>query len=191
MIYDDNLWAEKIWYQDLEIPLQDIKTECLKAKEKDPEGVIKSNMGGWQSNTEKFNFLEEFYKASKPLINHISVEMGLKSSFYIETVESWININQPKDINMPHNHRGNLLSSVFYVESTDMDATVNFIMPNEEVKQYYFQDYLVPSMYSSPQVNYAPIEGRLIIFPGYLKHWVAPSTKRRISIATNYDVVKG
>jgi len=189
MIYEDSLWAEKIWYQDLQIPLEEIKAECLKVREEDQEGVQKSNEGGWHSQEEKFPFLEPLFEASKDLVHYAIVEMGLKSELYVEPVKSWININDTKDFNMPHAHPGSLLSSVFYVESTDMDATLNFIMPHEEVKSLYFNNYLVPNNYSSFSVKYAPIQGRMIIFPAYLQHWVSPSSTKRISIATNYKVV--
>ena len=88
-------------------------------KNKDPEGVIYSNHGGWQSPN--FDIVDENDLLHSFLINCLSNFPNIDKSINFE-VDAWININKKGDYNEKHNHPNSLLSGCIYLHVPDQPS---------------------------------------------------------------------
>ena len=99
------------------VRLRDLEDQ-IKIKEEEPEGVKKSNFGGWQSgNYKKF---PEAFKLIGEKINSTIMNCAKQINVPELSLGSyWCNVNTYGDYNKLHNHRGSILSGVFYVDVPD------------------------------------------------------------------------
>jgi uncharacterized protein (TIGR02466 family) len=157
-------------------------------------GVQKSNKGGWQS-VDLTNPPDSFF-ILKNTINEILVDvhksMGLKSQYTSYINESWLNINPPGAYNSKHLHPRSLFSGVYYISIPEGDSG-HIVFEREPLMLSYLPDYIVDQWndMNSGITSYLPKNGKLIIFPSWLLHWVEPNNtnKDRISLSfnTNYE----
>ena len=152
-----------------------IEQEIYRAKEDyEDDSILKkqvrSTRGGYQSN----HALDETYpEALKYIRSHLETIEGL--NFPHQIMNSWANINQEGNYNMPHNHGFDGFAGVLFV--TDAPG-LHILNPSVGVKYN--------EMKKSPKGN----SGEIILFPRSLLHWVEPSNseKDRITFAFNVDV---
>jgi len=81
-------------------------------KNKEPEGVIISNQGGWQSSD--FSVNNEYDPLHSFLINCLAGFPVIQESFNIK-IDAGVNINKPGDCNIKHNHPGSDLAGVLWI----------------------------------------------------------------------------
>ena len=158
-----------------------------KMREKDPIGNTISNRSGWQSSP--FEIVNEDDVLQSFLINCLSEFPPIKKSIKLFAT-AWININPPNAFNMKHNHPTNDLAGVLWIKAPKDCGNIVFDSPNSfaisrEIDSYnedfkkdicYFHSYYFP-----------PIEGRIIVFPSHLEHYVDfnKSNEDRISVSFN------
>lgn len=116
---------------------------------------------------------------------------GLRNDVDTEVVNGWVNINRPGMLlhnNPPHLHPNYFLSVVYYVAAPKNSGNLTFIAP------FTGLEYTVPrdaignnTVYNSPTWSIEPEEGKLIIFPSWLLHYVNTNRSQgdRISMAFN------
>jgi uncharacterized protein (TIGR02466 family) len=156
-------------------------------------GVIKSNFLGWQSdiltvpNSQITMLVDEILKRVESLV-HL---FGFKPDCQVGLTNLWININPPSSFNRPHIHPNSAFSGVYYVDYTPNSGKIVFKHPSV-VQQILTNESLVENFteYSSGTFAVTPENGKLIMFPSWLEHYVEPniSTQERISIAFNVGV---
>ena len=156
-------------------------------KKKDPKGVSLSNRGGWQS--EGFEIINEDDVLQLFLINCLSNFPPIKESVELRGY-AWININKPGDYNIKHVHPTNNLSGVLWVKAPQNSGDIVFDSPNNfesflENKSYI--DDFKKSYFIDDSYHCYPTEGRMIVFPSYLYHYVQEnkSNQDRISVSFN------
>ena len=181
------IWAASLPDNETKV-LSDMKDYILKIKEEEPEGVKKTNYGGWQSkNYKKFPkvfklIADKIDSTIKSCAKQIGVpELSLKSF--------WCNVNTYGDYNTLHNHRGSILSGVFYVDVPDENmGNINF-QRSDDI-EYYLPPLKEYNNFTGEKASYKPETGKVLIFPSWLKHSVdgSRSKKERISISFNYGV---
>jgi len=100
--------------------------------------------------------------------------------------ESWINITERDQFQHYHIHAHNDISGVYYHEASGNQEQGNIVFKSptsvaHNSKLFHFE----PN-----QVYYAPIKGRLILFPSFLEHAVLSNKTddKRISISFNIDI---
>jgi uncharacterized protein (TIGR02466 family) len=154
-----------------------------------------SNVGGWQSNDDlaeddQFTDLVTYVTQSfNPIYKHNNYIDGLK--FII--VDMWANINKHRDFNKAHLHPNSDWSFTYYVKVTEDSGDIVFCDPrvrrHMKVQDNILIDHSNNSQHGIYTVN--PLNGRLVIFPSYLEHYVEPNLTQetRISISGNirYD----
>jgi len=191
----EEFWfCSPVWFVDIpEINTEQIKMYCL-SEETKYDGRKYSNIGGWQGDDFILNTLpvfDELNNVIKICLKELELKYDIKENCEFYADNSWININRYKDYNKSHFHRFSVLSSVFYVDVTDESSVITFETPN--ILQSSFED---PSYFNHrsgltlTEISYPAQNNRLIFFPSWLKHRVAPnmSNNPRISIATNYGI---
>ena len=158
-----------------------------KMREKDPVGNKISNRCGWQSSP--FEIVNEDDVLQSFLTNCLAEFPPIKKSIKL-FVTAWININPPGAFNMKHDHPTNDLAGVLWIKTPEDCGNIIFESPNSfathrEIDSYkedyrkeisYFHSYYFP-----------PIEGRIIVFPSHLRHYVDfnKSDEDRISVSFN------
>ena len=156
-------------------------------KDKDPDGVIYSNKGGWQSPN--FDIKDENDLLHSFLINFLSNFPNIDKEINFD-VDAWININKKGDYNEKHNHPNCHLAGVLYVKCPQdcgnivFDSPMNF-QSYQEIKSYSKEFKECNKVFHNYQFN--PVEGRILVFPSHLPHSVKPnqSNEDRISISFN------
>ena len=113
---------------------------------------------------------------------------GFDTRIKQELINAWININPNSVIGAPHAHQVATFSAVYYVQASEGSGNLDFMTPIT-AHRYTIPDGVVAERnhYNSDMWSIKPVEGKLIIFPSWLYHFVRPNTdnKDRITIAFN------
>ena len=116
--------------------------DCKTIEKKDPKGVEKSNIGGWQS--EIFQFKKDDYFSD--LISHTVGNHLRKNKIYkqikLDFAGYWININQPGALNNMHNHPDCDLAGVIWIKTNEKSGAIKFRHPNVFAENRPFLQFL-------------------------------------------------
>ena len=106
------------------------------------------------------------------------------SKIWIE--ESWVNITERGQYQNHHIHALNDISGVFYYETTGDPDEGNIVF--QTPSPVAMNSRLFHNEHN--RVYYAPIKGRLILFPSFLEHAVLPNKtdNKRVSISFNANL---
>ena len=190
-------------------PNEEIKSLCLQARGKNPEGVLRSNYGGgWQSNShDVFDMPWETTDTGtvkSPHLTNFGSEKLIKEHLHslfkqslsqvvngqLELFNYWVNINGKGAYNVRHDHPQAHFSGVYYVQCPENSGEIIFDNPYgftafDELSCY--KDDFVQSTMEHKAISVTPTAGLLLIFPAHLEHSVAVnnSDEERISIGFN------
>lgn len=173
---------------------EELKTLILK-EEANSEGMTRSNIGGWHSNTDFFTWDAECARMIKHRIEQMIVALtkatmvmkqGKRSFKY--RLDGWANINRHGSYNNVHNHPNCLWSGVYYVSSgkaepdTPQNGKLELLDPRAGINLIHIEGSIFAGRYIVD-----PIPGMMVMFPSWLKHLVHPffGKGERISIAFN------
>jgi len=185
-----NLFPSPILATQLNYPVDKIEILCQQERLKNPKGVIKSNIGGWQSDNiiypdSSFSFLLDI----NPICQEFAKDI-LKINKDVYVYYAWININQKGNINQVHTHPGCVLSGVYYVKTPEECGNIEFTHPGLDMMERDWFDIIPESnlnVYNSQHWWLPAKANTLYIFPSWIKHLVGPnmSDDERISISFN------
>jgi len=185
--YKTDIFKQSIYSFKLNLNLEEINNFCLDF-EKNNEGRIVSNLGGFQSNNLDFNtpIVNKISSLILNNVNYVSKKyFKLNRSLGISNI--WFNINRYKDYNFKHTHPKSLLSGVFYSKVPDNSGSIRFF--NSESAEIFFADVdmMEFTKYNSSSYLLKPEVSFLHIFPSFLNHSVEPnlSNQERISFSFN------
>ena len=158
----------------------------------DPEGVIISNQGGWQSHS--FKVKNEDDVLQKFIINCLAGFPVIDKSVNINVV-AWVNINKPGSYNMKHNHPGVDLAGVLWIKCPKNCGEIVFDTPtafqsHNEINSYTDDFKNQNNLFHC--YNFIPTEGKILVFPSHLNHLVQEnkSNEDRISVSFNIKLRK-
>jgi uncharacterized protein (TIGR02466 family) len=160
--------------------------------EKKNSGVVKSNMGGYQSD-----FLENSNKtigATKKVIlkafNQFADTIYVKKPYTVIFDDPWLNVNRESHANKIHTHPRSDLSLTYYCEVPADSGRIVFENPvlHQRTTSIWYEKH---DVWNSEHINLSPKKYDLIIFPSYIPHFVEPnkSKKPRISLACNAQII--
>jgi len=183
-----------IWETDLkDIDLNSIKQYIENMKSLSFTSSQVSNRGGWQSITSnkippEASF-EHLYEVIQLAINSCADNIELDIS--LELQNYWFNINEFGNYNVLHNHRGGILSGVFYIDSENEQSGKIRFHRDDDIN-YFLPKLTKYNLVTASSIDYTPIKGKLIIFPSWLKHSVETNSSqcKRISMSFNYGIKK-
>ena len=168
---------------------------CYAERKKDPQGVLKSNSGGWQSGSghHQESFIYSFLR--KEVVDFLISTRVFKEEVGVEMWNMWININQKRDYNIIHNHPNCDLSGVFWIKTSENSGKLQFVNPNNFSQHTFlnsFQQCVRNKYLAHLQYDMDLIPGRIVLFPSHLLHGVEPSQSRedRISISFNIKLIE-
>lgn len=182
-----------------------LKRLILEREQAEPSSP-KANVGGWHSRPNLLEWPEPEIAALRgwimEAVNHM-VGAGLKMAEQMGRKEkprpgrlaaqAWANVSRAGSYHRTHNHPGSAWSGVYYVEAGDEspDAPLSGVLELPDPRPY-------ANMTSTPgdpfgqKVLVRPKNGTIIMFPGWLPHFVNPyvGPGERISIAFNVSFVE-
>ena len=101
----------------------------------------------------------------------------------------WFNVNEYGNYNDLHNHMGAIFSGVFYI-NVPQEKAGNIKFQRDDDIDYYLPKLKNYNTVTGSSISYPPANGKLYIFPGWLKHSVDAnlSQELRISMSFNYGL---
>ena len=194
----DKIFPIPVWWADLDIDNKELYDWCKELQKYDPKGANKSNHGGWQSNSiflEKyFNVkpVQDLFFAIMNMTNQAIVDYNFNLNHkFVRIANAWININDNKDAhNKSHSHPNATFSGVYYVKCNENSGTINF-------QRNFYESFLIksygeindPSELSAEGASYPPLEGRLLLFPSHLVHFVSNNLDDSERVSISFNVV--
>jgi len=176
-----------------------LKLRIQSWQEREEKGITRSNVeqvGSWHSPTTMFQMPEfEFFSMKiTQVVNEIYKEQKYHENFIAQPINMWANVNPKNAYNRSHTHPGSLWSGVYYVQTPENCGKITFSDPRA---QAHVQHLEVSSGDRGAEhwseVHHEAIAGRVILFPSWLRHEVAPNLSSlpspegdRISISFNY-----
>jgi uncharacterized protein (TIGR02466 family) len=167
------------------------------AREGARKGITRSNVGGWHSEDDLFEWREPAIGALKRVIGEglkrvtsFTAGKGGEVSGDFSAV-AWANVNRKGDFNRLHNHPGFVWSGVYYAQAGDAPADRPDSGLLELVDPRVGVDMIaVPGDPYGGAIAVKPEDGMLVMFPSWLQHSVAPYRGEvpRISIAFNVAI---
>jgi uncharacterized protein (TIGR02466 family) len=173
-------YATPIFFKDLQNS-EELNKHLLKHlkqwKKRDEKGIVRSNSLGWHSAVDMHH-----RKEYKPLIKELfkmQEEIYEAEGYHPDTEavcdNMWGNINYKYSHNKNHVHPGAQWSGVYYIKCPPNCGHIWFTDPCGE--RHMDLPIMADKQKKPPhywrEVHYQPIEGRLIMFPGWLTHEVA------------------
>ena len=185
-------------------PMNNALTHIIRAKRDADVGLQRSNYGGWHSNLDMMIWAEQEAR----IILNAAIEQLAKLTADIHPMgkrdfsfdaQMWANISAPGHSNQMHCHPGALWSGVYYVDvgeddpSVDVEGELLLVDPRFPMNTMYMPELVLRDGEGKPQYSQTPIRpvnGRLVMFPAWLKHSVRPylGKRERISVAFNVMV---
>ena len=101
----------------------------------------------------------------------------------IEITSMWGNHMQKGSAHPPHTHSNNVMSGVYYIESTEDSSPIQFFDPKPQAG--VLKPAGAPTWQNSSMLQFDANVGTGLIFPAWLQHWVPPTTDARTSISWN------
>ena len=103
------------------------------------------------------------------------------------TLDSWISLFKPENHGHLHSHGDSDIPGCYYYKSNGKDGDIFFEtpVPNMSSSHCFYENYC-------KRWDHTPKEGKLLLFPGWLKHGIKLNTtdEDRISISFNVNFIR-
>jgi uncharacterized protein (TIGR02466 family) len=143
--------------------------------------------GTWQTDQD-LHLLDEFAELTAVINNAVKGAFEFLEIAYdgFEITGCWANINPKGAKHSNHSHPNNYLSGVYYVKTGKGADRIQFIDPRTQA-EIIMPPAKTQNKFNGNKVTVEARDGRLVMFPAYLKHEVPMNTsdENRISIAFN------
>lgn len=133
-------------------------------------------------NREEFQALDEFaLSATTEISDFLKIECDA-----FEVTGCWVNIGPIGAAHREHSHPNNFLSGVYYARVSPGGDTITFSDPRLQA-HVIAPRIREPSTRTASSVDVGVRDGRLVLFPAWLKHSVSSnrSDRQRVSVAMN------
>jgi uncharacterized protein (TIGR02466 family) len=181
-------------------PLNAALARKILEREQQGPGIVKSNVGGWHSETDFLRWDgpepgELFKHIAGAVKDYAAIERKVDAAALELTVtaEAWANVTRVGHYAKPHVHPNSNLSCVYYVDVGDAAAeddnsgVIEFMDPRNRPGMFNSEGTLVFDAY-----RVRPTNGLLLMFPAWLYHYVHPyrGAGPRICVAFNVTLQK-
>lgn len=181
-------------HEDLNSALRDL----ILRKERSDPGIVVSNVGGWHSKQDLFEWPDEAATSLRQKVCQLALEMteqvslpNVKRAAVIAADEAWANVSRDGHYNGLHVHPDRHWSGVYYVTTGDRlpDIPMNGQLELHDPRPAMRMKPLPGSMLGR-RLLIDPVPGDVVCFPSWLPHSVHPfrGSGERISIAFNVSI---
>ena len=192
LFFSTPIWTAKIDnYEEINFMMNNYINNL---RERDPKGLIKSNLKGWHSRNfdikddEPKNFIEAIKKNINKAINDMGWDLTNQE---VTLSNMWAIINKKGAMNQKHSHSNSDLSAAYYVTAKEGCGDIVFYDPRPG-KVYKHPLSNKPNLLNADNNGVKPEPGMLVLFPSYLEHSVNPniSDHERVVISFNISLEK-
>ena len=199
-IMKESFFSIPIFYIDIENSQElnrKLTHDILEWKKEDEKGIRRSNSLGWHSAVD-MHHRKEYHPLTKELFK-MQQEIYEHEGYHPNTEpicdNMWANVNYKYSHNKNHCHPGAQWSGVYYIKTPENCGHLWFTDPCGErhMDLPIMAENKVKPIHYWREVHYQPIEGRLIMFPGWLTHEVAQNMSDlkgekgwRVSVSFNF-----
>ena len=177
-----------------------LKAKVLAKMGADPEGIRRSNTGGWHSDTDMMVWAtaeaQALFTEAMQAVAPLTADTNTPKRDFRFDGQMWANVSGPGHSNQTHCHTGALWSGVYYVDPGGDAVEGELVLedPRFPMNQMYMPGLVLRDADGKPvrsQHAVTPVAGLMVLFPSWLKHSVRPyrGTGQRISVAFNLMVV--
>jgi len=170
--------------------------ELLRAEAQGSPGVHRANVGGWHSAPDLAHRQEPCYRAvMKVIVDHVGATYskivsatGLATSPpWSFAAQAWAMVMRNGDYTIAHDHGDAHWSTSYYVDAGDADLERSPDSGALAVLDPRRGGRPIPGLETGSTFTVRPRTGMLVVFPGWLQHYVHPyrGTRPRIAIACN------
>jgi uncharacterized protein (TIGR02466 family) len=157
--------------------------KILSKEEKNKNGNVKSNLGGFQTKTVYNEFISESILTKSVDLIKANYKLKRKIRFFMKNL--WINKNKKNNFNLPHIHPSSSFSGIYYLKVPKNNGELVFL----EKDNSSMSDLItfIDSNEFSSEFIIKPKKGLFLLFPSYCSHMVKPHFENldRISISFN------
>lgn len=176
-------------------PLNEALSDRFRSESQTARGRSASNAGGWHSEPDLATrpepaiqqLMSRFTDAATSYLRSVAGQQRvLLPEGFGYAVEAWAMVVRRGDHMTLHDHAEAQLSSVYYADAGDGEAMLSLVDPRRGNLRF-------PGLALDPtQFNLRPETGMIVVFPGWMQHFVHPYTgsRPRVSIAANLRVVR-
>jgi uncharacterized protein (TIGR02466 family) len=175
-------------------------TRRLVAESESSPGLSRSNIGGWHSVPDLSQRPEACYQdvmqrvvaGARALLIKTARAQGLSADLRFRYgVQAWAMVMRPGDYTVVHDHAHAHFSTAYYADAGDADVAAHpqsgqltFVDPRRGGAAVPGLD-LYPAQFAIP-----PETGMLVVFPGFLQHFVHSyrGTRPRVTISCNVQL---
>ena len=196
MKIDTVAMSREVYFPTLVYSFQQADPESLNARlleliyaeqERDQAGIQRSNfrkLGGWHSHNdlhkspEYADLVESICTAGQL----VSDDLGYHKAYSLRIGTMWSIVNPPGSANRAHIHPGCTWSGVYYIQTPAGCGNIEFIDPRTEnlMQQPRYAPNKTRPKHCWSKANITPRPGRMLIFPSWLYHSVAPNISEEI-----------
>ena len=116
-------------------------------------------------------------------------EEHLESEPYLGNM--WANVNHPGGYNRPHLHPNCLFSGVYNIKAPKNSGVLKLIDPRPGIQMIMPRrkpGELPPQFWRD--VNYQPLDGRIIMFPAWMWHEVETNLSNEIRVSVSFNFIQ-
>ena len=167
-------------------------SKIILEKEKTEPSRNASNADGWQSSFSLHKdekFLEILKEVGLCFQETIYEQTNYKKGLDTLIEGMWANVNRYRDYNLAHAHGESEWSFVYYVKVPNNSGNLVLVDPRVRRQNSVVKEFI--ENHDNPFTHdifiTIPEEGKLILFPGWLEHYVQSNASKqpRISISGN------
>lgn len=159
-------------------------------RERDPQGVLNTNVAGWQSPN-ILQSLDDFRDMNQRILSvsrHIAQSENFLPNLRFRH-QAWVNISPPGASNRIHVHPNSHLSGVYYVSLTAPDCGSIFFRDPRVAATMLPPPIGRETHFTATEVRMRPEEGRMYVFPSWLEHGVEVNRSDRDRVSISFNVL--
>ena len=205
MKIDTVAMSREVYFPTLVYSFQQADPDALNARlleliyaeqERDQAGIQRSNfrkLGGWHSHNdlhkspEYADLVESICTAGQL----VSDDLGYHKAYSLRIGTMWSIVNPPGSANRAHIHPGCTWSGVYYIQTPAGCGNIEFIDPRTEnlMQQPRYAPNKKRPKHCWTKANITPKPGRMLIFPSWLYHAVAPNLSEEVGPASQRVII--
>ncbi len=151
-------------------------------RDRDAKGIERSNyrsLGGWHShnNLHKDASFDRLTNRIHKLLTGISKNLGYATNRHLALTTMWSISNPPGAGNRSHIHPGAIWSGVYYVQAPEGAGKIDLVDPRTVATMHppVYTKHSKRKVECWSKVNIKPVAGKILFFPSWLYHGIAPN----------------
>ena len=192
-IIPESLFPTLVWttlFDDRQSFNKDLLRVALQLRQRDPAGVSKTNIKGWQS-ANNLQHLPEFEAINLRILQvceRITESQHFKKDFILQH-QAWLNISPPGASNQIHYHPNCHFSGVYYGSLDAPDCGSIYFRDPRVASRMLTYPIERPTDFTASELRMRPEEGRMYVFPGWLEHGVDENQSGRDRVSISFNVL--